>query len=133
MIAPHGFHHVAVLVTDVERVAAFYREVLELPEVARFHHPDGSLRSIWVGARSGGDAGGGFVAVEQAAVAIGGNPGRGYTMVALAIEVSTREQVRVALERRGVPIECETDFTVYVRDPEGNLVGLSHYPVARIR
>jgi hypothetical protein len=39
---------------------------------------------------------------------------------------------RAAWERRlsdaGVPVEYRTAFTLYVRDPEGNRVGLSHWP-----
>ncbi|HSP79585.1 MAG TPA: VOC family protein, partial [Myxococcaceae bacterium] len=41
-----GFHHLAIQVRDVERVTAFYREVLGLPELRRHHRPDGSLRSV---------------------------------------------------------------------------------------
>jgi len=128
MIAPQGFHHVAVLAADVERVAAFYREVLGLPELRRFHHPDGRLRSIWVGARAGEGATGGFFAVEAAGEPEGALPRHGFGMVALAIEASQRDEVRALLVARGLAIDRETDFTMYVRDPEGNLVGLSHYP-----
>lgn len=130
MIAPQGFHHVAIFATDVERVAAFYREVLGLPELARHHHPDGRLRSIWVGARAGGGSTDGFLAIE-AVEHSGGSPGRGFAMVALAIASAARDEVRDALVARGLHIEKETQFSLYVRDPEGNLVGLSHHPMAR--
>lgn len=32
------------------------------------------------------------------------------------------------LVRRQVPIEGRTDYTLYLRDPEGNRIGLSHWP-----
>jgi catechol 2,3-dioxygenase-like lactoylglutathione lyase family enzyme len=130
MIAPQGFHHVAIFATDVERVAAFYCEVLGLPELARYHHPDGRLRSIWVGARAGGESADGFLAIEAVEHSEGA-PGRGFVMVALAIASAARDEVRDALVARGLLIERETEFSLYVRDPEGNLVGLSHHPMGR--
>jgi glyoxylase I family protein len=126
MITPQGFHHVAISAADVERVARFYREVLGLPELSRATFPDGRLKSIWIGARSGGQSSDGFFAVEAGGL---GSAGRdGFFMVALSIDPADRERVRAALHARGAHVERETDYTMYVRDPEGNLVGLSHYP-----
>lgn len=127
MIAPQGFHHVAVQARDVERVAAFYRDVLGLPEVARHHLEDGRLRSVWLAAKAGGDAAGGFFAVE---LAPDERPAGtlGYSMVALRIDPVAREAVEAELLAKGVAIEKRTGWTLYVRDPEGHLVGLSHHP-----
>ena len=122
-----GLHHLALQVADVPRAAAFYRDHLGLPEVARHHRPDGSLRSIWLSLRSGGTAADGFLAVEEAGSAGAAGPG-GLTMLALRIAPHTREAVRAALARGGVAVERETAWTLYLRDPEGNLVGLSHHP-----
>jgi catechol 2,3-dioxygenase-like lactoylglutathione lyase family enzyme len=127
MIAPQGFHHVAVQARDVERVAAFYRDVLGLPELARFHFDDGALRSVWLSAKAKGDAAAGFFAVERA-------PDEqprgtlGFSMVALRIDPAERDAVEAALAQAGVPVEKRSGWTIYVRDPEGNLVGLSHHP-----
>lgn len=124
-----GFHHVAVQVRDVARVAAFYTELLQLPELRRFHRPDGSLRSIWVGTSTGQEKSqtpGGFIAIEGAEAGASGT--LGYSMVALRIEASQRRSIVEEFGRRGLPIERETGWTLYVRDPEGNLVGLSHHP-----
>ncbi len=122
-----GFHHVAVQVHDVARVAKFYVEVLQLPELKRFHRDDGSLRSIWVGTSNQPDAAPGFIAIE------GIRPqtpegALGYSMVALRIDATARAAISLELTRRGAIIEKETGWTLYVRDPEGNLVGLSHHP-----
>ena len=127
-----GFHHVAVQVHDVAKVVAFYVELLQLPELQRFHRDDGSLRSIWVGtSNQAGPANGlsttGFIAIE------GIRPqtpegALGYSMVALRIDATQRPAISLELARRGVTIERETAWTFYVRDPEGNLVGLSHHP-----
>lgn len=121
-----GFHHVAIQVKDVARVAAFYVEVLGLPELERFHRDDGSLRSIWVGA-SVNEPERAFLAVEhlEAQRAEGT---LGFSMVALRIDASQRGAIVEELGRRGVTIEKQTGWTLYVRDPEGNLVGLSHHP-----
>ena len=122
-----GFHHVAVQVHDVARVAKFYVELLQLPELQRFHRDDGSLRSIWVGTSNQPGAAHGFIAIE------GIRPqtpegALGYSMVALRIDAAQRRAITLELTRRGVIIEKETGWTLYVRDPEGNLVGLSHHP-----
>jgi catechol 2,3-dioxygenase-like lactoylglutathione lyase family enzyme len=126
VIAPLGLHHVAVQVRDVEGVAGFYRDHLGLPELARHHFDDGRLRSVWLAA-SGEGAAAGFLAIERAE---GDQPaGRlGFSMVALRIAPEARAAVEAALSAMGVAIERRTAWTVYVRDPEGNLVGLSHHP-----
>lgn len=123
---PLGFHHVAIQVKDVARVAAFYVEVLGLPELKRFHRDDGALRSIWVGA-SVTDSERAFLAVEQLD-ASRSDGALGFSMVALRIDASQRAAIVDELGRRGVAIEKQTGWTLYVRDPEGNLVGLSHHP-----
>lgn len=122
-----GFHHLAIQVRDVERVTSFYREVLGLPELMRHHRPDGSLRSVWVGV-----PGGGFLALEE----VTGEPEPGPFqserpgLFLLAFRISRAERARVveAFARAGVALERETKWTVYVRDPEGNRVALSHHP-----
>ncbi len=118
-----GFHHVAVQVRDVQRVTDFYVGVLGLAELRRFHRDDGSLRSVWV---SSGDATA-FLAIE-AAPASTPHGALGFSMLAFRIAAAERHRVRDVLSAAGVAIEKETGWTMYVRDPEGNLVGLSHHP-----
>jgi catechol 2,3-dioxygenase-like lactoylglutathione lyase family enzyme len=122
-----GFHHVAIQAKDIERVTAFYREVLGFPELTRHLRPDGSLRSIWVGV-----PGGGFLAIEAAGVDPEPLPFRherpGLLMLAFRIPRASRAKAVEAFARAGVPLEHETRWTVYVRDPEGNRVALSHHP-----
>lgn len=122
-----GFHHLAIQVRDVEKVTAFYREVLGFPELKRHHRADGSLRSVWVGV-----PGGGFLALEE----VPGEPEPGPFqserpgLFLLAFRIAKAERARAveALARAGVPVERETGWTVYVRDPEGNRIALSHHP-----
>lgn len=117
-------HHVALGARDVARVAAFYREVFALAEVARHLDDEGALRSIWL------ELGGALLMVERTR-----EPGRevegvgsGPFLLAFAI----RPEERVALEARlaaaGAPVESRTGYTSYARDPEGNRVAVSHYP-----
>lgn len=124
----HGFHHMAIQVRALEEVASFYQEVLGLREIERHHATDGTLRSIWL------DVGGqGFLALERVAKAPLPDPafrdGRpGVFLVALRIDAAERARVRAELERRGIALVHETQWTLYVRDPEGNRVALSHHP-----
>lgn len=123
-----GFHHVAIQAKDLERVTAFYRDLLGFPELKRHLRPDGTLRSIWVGV-----PGGGFLAIEAAGLEPG-EPGPfrherpGLLMLAFRIPKSERAGAVETLVRAGFPLEHETKWTVYVRDPEGNRVALSHHP-----
>lgn len=121
MIEPRGFHHAALQVRDVETVAAFYRDVLGLAEQRRFLRDDGSLRSIWLTVEPG------FLAIEHLP---DGTPrgDLGWSMVALRIDPSRRVATIDWLRQKGVPIVKQTGWTLYVQDPEGTLVGLSHHP-----
>lgn len=118
---------------------AFYRDVLGLPLLRRWPFPGGGDRSSWL------DLGGGaFLALElpkadvgiSAVLATSEVPGTenssestGLHLLALRIERGERERWERRLEAAGHPIHDRTAYTLYVRDPEGNRVGLSHYPV----
>ena len=127
MMDVQGFHHVAIQVHDLERVTAFYRDLLGFPELTRHHRPDGSLRSIWVGV-----PGGGFLALEAAEGAPSDEPFRhgrpGLLLLAFRIPRAARAATVAAFASAGVALEHETRWSVYVRDPEGNRVALSHHP-----
>jgi len=122
-------HHLAVVVRDLARAEAFYRGVLGLPVIRRWEDAAGSPRSVWLGLGSGA-----FLAVEKVA---DGEPPKtpalpvpGWHCVALGIAPAEREAWRARFASAGVAVERESAFTLYVRDPEGNLVGLSHHPEA---
>jgi glyoxylase I family protein len=129
---PDGVHHVAIQVRDLHLMEAFYRDVLGLVVLRRWPAADGrGDRSIWL------DLGGrGFLALEQ-------TPGdraplgetiawttssAGIHLLALGIAPAARADWMAHLSAAGVAIAHQTPYTIYVQDPEGNRVGLSHWP-----
>jgi catechol 2,3-dioxygenase-like lactoylglutathione lyase family enzyme len=109
-------HHLAFRTRDLTRLERFYADALGLTVARR----DGE-RSVWL------RAGGTLLMLE---VAEEGEPEvRGDTkdLVAFEIEAPDVERWRRVLEANGIPIEGQTGFTLYFRDPDGRRIGLSHY------
>ncbi len=130
---PGGVHHVAIGARDLAALEAFYTQVLGLPILRRWptSGDDPRDRSVWC------DLGGGaFLALERAAggdVAREGGTadgGQGYLMIALRITRAARAEWEARLAAAGVAVVHRTAYTLYVADPEGNRVGLSHWPDA---
>ncbi|MBI5510339.1 MAG: VOC family protein [Deltaproteobacteria bacterium] len=124
---PTGVHHLAVLVHDLAAAERFYVRVLGLRVIKRWTDGAGEPRSVWLA--TGGDV---FVAIERAARS---GPTRhpqapGWHCLALAIPPKERDRWRARLRRAKVEVARESAYTLYINDPEGNLIGLSHYPVA---
>jgi glyoxylase I family protein len=122
-------HHLAVVVSDLDGAARFYVEVLGLRVLRLWDDTEGRPRSIWCEL-----GGGAFLAIERAELA---GPRRddlapGFHCVALGIRPDERESWRERLEQAGVTVFRESAYTLYVRDPEGNIVGLSHFPDAAV-
>ncbi|HTA21352.1 MAG TPA: VOC family protein [Polyangia bacterium] len=155
MSAARGFHHLAIQVRDLAATERFYREVLGLAVLERWPALEGPSaggggaggvagpevppkaadgngeRSVWLAVGDGAflaleRVAGGATAAEDAARAA--RPG--LHLVALRIERAAREAWVQRLAAAGVAVEARTAFTLYVRDPEGNRVGLSHWPHA---
>lgn len=122
---PAAVHHLAVLCRDLGRSERFYVGVLGLPVLQRHPGDDGAHRSTWVGLGERC-----FLALERAEpwATQRADTGAGWHCVALAIAPAEREAWRARLAAAGHPVERETRFTLYVRDPDGALVGLSHHP-----
>ncbi len=121
-------HHLALGSANIERLADFYGGLLGLPEVSRQAAPDGTLRSIWL------DLGGSILMLERDSSTPRAVVERAAGLFLLALRVTPQELK--ALEERaaraGHGVESRTAFTSYLRDPDGNRVGLSHYPDPRL-
>jgi len=121
-----SIHHAAVVVADLDQAERFYADLLGLPVLRRWEDAEGRPRSVWLGL-----GGGAFLAVERAAEPLGHKRSElapGLHCLALAIRPDEREGFRKRLESAGFPVVRETHFTLYVHDPDGNLIGFSHYP-----
>ncbi|HUK66360.1 MAG TPA: VOC family protein [Anaeromyxobacteraceae bacterium] len=124
---PLSFHHLAIQCADLGACERFYCEVLGLEVIRRWQREDGGDRSVWL------SLGDGFLALERVEAPISrASPWRdgvrGLHLVALRIPQGERVAWEARLAARGVPVVHRTRFTLYVRDPEGNRVGLSHHP-----
>jgi catechol 2,3-dioxygenase-like lactoylglutathione lyase family enzyme len=123
-----GFHHIALQCGDLGVCERFYRDVLGLPVVRRWPAEGGGDRSVWLG------TGDGFLALERAGEPPAVGPfveGRaGFHLFALRIDRARRGEWEARLAASGTPVVHRTAFTLYVRDPEGNRIGLSHHPDA---
>lgn len=114
-------HHLAFRTASVASLAQlerFYVDALGLAVVKRHER-----RSVWL------DAAGSLVMLE---VRDEGEPSPvpgGKELVAFGIAPDERAIVTGRLSAAGVPIEASTEYTLYVRDPEGRRIGLSSYPV----
>jgi glyoxylase I family protein len=98
-----------------------------LPVIRRWDDDAGGHRATWV---SLGDS---FLAIERAAAT---GPTRaddapGLHCVALTIAPADRDALAARLSAAGHPVERESAYTLYCRDPDRNLIAFSHYPDAR--
>lgn len=122
-----NFHHLAIQVADLAACERFYREVLGLPVLRRWPAEGGGDRSVWLA------VGDGFLALERAGGATGpAAPWRdglpGLHLLALRIGPGERATWEERLRSAGVEVVHRSPHTLYVRDPEGNRIGLSHWP-----
>jgi glyoxylase I family protein len=130
MASPKLIHHLAIKVRDLPAAERFYRDILGLPVQRRWPADDGpGDRSLWLDLGAGA-----FLALERASLARPplDEEEPGLHVVALRIGRDDRPAWMARLAAAGVPIYRQTDFTIYVRDPEGNRIGLSHWPEASV-
>ena len=121
-------HHLALGTRDVARLARFYIDILGLREVTRHLHADGSLRSVWL------DLGGALLMIEptseppRTVVGVGAGP----FLLAVAVSSEARPAFEARLEAAGSLVEFRSEFTSYARDPDGNRIALSAYPLTQL-
>ena len=125
-----GLHHVTVIVADLDRTTAFYRDVLGLALVREgVNDDDPDARHFWFGDATG-TAGTlmsfmEYPEMEPAKVGVG-------SVHHVALSVSSTEELeawRDYLRSRG--IDCTDVFergglrSIYLRDPDGHIVELA--------
>jgi catechol 2,3-dioxygenase-like lactoylglutathione lyase family enzyme len=117
-------HHLALGARDVAAVAEFYGNTFELEEVAR-HHDASGLRAVWL------DLGGAVLMVERSAQQREPAAGvsSGLFLAAFRVDPANRARLEARLAAAGSPVEARTEFSSYARDPEGNRVAISCYPL----
>jgi catechol 2,3-dioxygenase-like lactoylglutathione lyase family enzyme len=124
-----GHHHLAIQVKDLAAAERFYVEVLGLEVVKRWPREDGPCeRSLWLSVGAGEE----FLALEACDKGQPPTPFRdphgGLHLLALRILASDRAAWEAKLASLQIEIVHRTRWTLYVRDPEGNRLGLSHFP-----
>jgi len=126
-ISPFGVHHIAIQCRDLPAMVRFYEKVLRLRVERRWPAPEGKGdRSVWV------RLGTAVIALEACSgdpqAAPWHDPAAGFHLLAVEIHWANRSIWLAHLHHCGVDIVHESPWTIYVRDPEGNRVGLSHFP-----
>ena len=112
-------HHVALVVTDLARAERFYVDVLGLEIDRRWTDDTGAPRSTWLKLE-----GGALLMLERVE-----SNARAHCL-ALTIERREREHWEKKLKEAGFPVQTSTAYTLYVTDPDGNRIALSHHPHA---
>ncbi len=129
-ITPFGVHHVAVQCHDLPTMVRFYERVMRLRIERRWQsereQDGGADRSVWL------RLGTGVLALEHCDGELDPPPWQserpGLHLLALEIPWQNRGVWIDHLAHCGVDVVYESAWTIYVRDPEGNRVGLSHFP-----
>lgn len=117
-----SLHHVAVGTRDVEALASFYARLLETRELTR-HRDAAGLRSIWL------ELAGALLMIERSSGAASRveGVGLGAFLLAFRADAAGRRAFEERAEGLGAKIESRSDFTSYLRDPDGNRIAVSEY------
>jgi len=119
-------HHIVIAAQDVQHVGDFYENILGLKRT-RQQSDDHGVRSIWFASGSS------ILMIERAdagvfkPVASFHDKPPGFHLIAFRIVESERRIWLERFSRARVPVLFNTDFTMYIMDPERNRIGLSFY------
>ncbi|MEQ9363399.1 MAG: VOC family protein [Leptospirales bacterium] len=148
--SPRAVHHLAIAARNPARLAKFYEDVLRLRRLNRL---DTGSASIWFSLADDGRVRGQHhrgdyesdamvLMLEQArdesrnddaAASPFAQKSPGFHLIAFTIRSDRRGAWLDHLERAGIAIEGESEYSIYFRDPEGNRLALSHYPETAAR
>jgi lactoylglutathione lyase len=130
-----SFGHVAIRAADIEKTAAFYRDILGMPEAFRMQDPDGDkLGSVHI-----------FVAPSQYIEIFPGGAEKKSTgdrvigLHHICIEVDNAAAALQEVRSRGAPIDTElkTGYSrciqFWTHDPDGNAVEFMELPLESLQ
>jgi catechol 2,3-dioxygenase-like lactoylglutathione lyase family enzyme len=123
----NGIHHITLLVADVERSLAFYRNVLGLRLVKQTVNADDSTARHFIF----GDADRMLITCLEYPDLDEGKVGRGSTHhFALSVESEAELNAwKQYLDEKGIPttevMEREGFRSIYLRDPDGHIVEIA--------
>ncbi len=130
-VAPSSAHHIAIQCVDLDAMVEFYQTVLRMRMVRRWPSDEPRTagdRSVWLA------TGNTIIALERCVGQVERRPWNddrpGLHLLALQIVRDHRDAWCQWLAHCGVEIKNESSWTVYIVDPEGNRIGLSHFPDA---
>ncbi|HEY6077833.1 MAG TPA: VOC family protein [Polyangiaceae bacterium] len=120
-----SLHHVALGTRDVAALASFYCRLLGVAALREKRDQAGALRAIWLDLagvilmleRSDPDA-------ERARVQ---GVGLGPFLLAFRADASGRRAFEQRAAELGAAIESRSDYSSYLRDPDGNRIAVSEY------
>jgi lactoylglutathione lyase len=124
---PRGISEVILVVQDVARSLAFYRDVLGL-EVDDAENP----KFVWLWAGIPGTQQ--RVGITKGPLSFGAAHIKGPQHFAFGTENSRIDELKAALERHGLEVEGPVQFpfwgarSIYFSDPDGNRVELCGFP-----
>ncbi|MDX2031656.1 MAG: VOC family protein [Blastocatellia bacterium] len=114
-----GFHHAGFLVTDVERAAAFYENVLGLTPLPR---PDFGFPGRWYDLRNGQQ----LHLMGVAAMPGHADPPRHDRHIAIAVPDTSEAEAQ--LKAMGIEVSYGSGRAgnpqLFIRDPDGNTIEL---------
>lgn len=115
-------HHLAIKVKNLKLCGDFYSKILGLKKIKNQFDEKKNIRAIWF------KMGSMILMLEKSEEKSVGASNTGLYLLALTIKKSERAKWKAKLKKAGVAITSESPFTLYFSDPEGNRLGLSHYP-----
>lgn len=122
----HGISEVILVVQDVERSLAFYRDVVGL----QVDQVGAKFAWLWAGAPGAQQR----IGITTGPLSFGAAHVKGPQHFAFGTENARIDELKAALEREGVEVEGPIEFafwdarSIYFSDPDGNRVEFCGFP-----
>jgi catechol 2,3-dioxygenase-like lactoylglutathione lyase family enzyme len=127
----NGLLELVLEVNDLDRSVAFYRDVLKLDEVERWHQP---RAGVWLSLGRNGVLGLWPPESGGPGIGIAGSRGGAHVHFAIYVDRGTLPEWKSRLEAAGHAVEGPVTFghgnaSLFVTDPDGNVVELGDWTV----